>query len=229
MESFKQFLRKIIPKAKSTKPYDDRESRARFISKRFQNYLHNSVLDVGSSDNNLKNYITDEVNYVSVDITGDPTFKIDLEKEKLSKFEDNSFDTVVCTEVLEHLDNLHEVFDDLCRVSNKFVIISLPNNWLTFKFLLLKNTGSTKFYGLPLEKPLDRHKWFFNYEEALNFVKKRGEKNSFNIRFYFPVSLQHFGLQIRLFNTFFRFYYKNKFGFNNTFFSSLWVLLEKLK
>ena len=52
--------------------------------------------------------------YVSVDIVGEPNFKIDLEKERLSSFEDNSFNTVICTEVLEHLNNLHDVFDDIC-------------------------------------------------------------------------------------------------------------------
>jgi hypothetical protein len=38
-----------------------------------------------------------------------------------------------------------------------------------------------KFYGLPVEKPDDRHKWFFSTQEAKNFIKYRARKNNMEI------------------------------------------------
>jgi hypothetical protein len=193
----------------------------------FGKYLKASILDVGSSSNFLKEYISKDIEYLSVDIVGEPSFKIDLEREALSRFEDDNFTTVICCDVLEHLDNLHEVFDDICRVSNRFVIISLPNNWLHFKYRLIKNRGDSKFYGLPIEKPIDRHKWFFNYDQALNFIIKRGKINNFRYKLHIPLPLGEFGLKHQLLNLLFRIYYKNQFGLNNTIYSSVWVVLEK--
>lgn len=209
--------------------YSNRKEKAKFSSIIFKNFLKESILDVGCSKKYLKEYILPEVKYIGIDILGNPDFKINLEKDKLNIFDNNSFKTVFCSGVLEHLDNLHEVFDDICRVSKKYIIISLPNNWLNFKFRLIKGKGKTKFYGLPLEKPLDRHKWFFNYNDILNFIRKRSKRNNFRIKFYFSIMFNHFKLRNQLFNIFFKFYYKNKFGFNNTYISNVWFLLEKCK
>jgi hypothetical protein len=40
---------------------------------------------------------------------------------------------------------------------------------------------SLKFYGLPLERPNDRHKWFFSSEEAEQFIVHRASKNHMRI------------------------------------------------
>jgi len=229
MRSSKNLLKKFILTQNPPSPYHDRESRYQFVAKRLGRYLKSPILDVGSSHNYLKKYISKDIKYISVDIVGNPSFKVDLEKEGLARFEDNSFTTVICCDVLEHLDNLHEVFDEICRVSNQYVIISLPNNWLHFKYRLIKNKGESKFYGLPLEKPTDRHKWFFNYDQALNFLVLRGKENNFTYKFHIPISFIQIGLKQQFLNLFLKLYYKRQFGLNNTSYSSVWVLLEKEK
>ncbi|KKQ35204.1 MAG: Methylase involved in ubiquinone/menaquinone biosynthesis [Microgenomates group bacterium GW2011_GWA2_37_6] len=42
-------------------------------------------------------------------------------------YKSNSFDLVVCTEVLEHLENPKKAYRELIRVSNKYILISVPN------------------------------------------------------------------------------------------------------
>jgi len=42
-------------------------------------------------------------------------------------YKDNSFDLVLCTEVLEHLENPEEGLRELIRVSKKYLVISVPN------------------------------------------------------------------------------------------------------
>jgi len=41
-------------------------------------------------------------------------------------FSGGSFDLVVCTEVLEHLSRPAQALDELCRVSRRFVLLSVP-------------------------------------------------------------------------------------------------------
>ena len=42
-------------------------------------------------------------------------------------YKDNSFDLVLCTEVLEHLDEPEIALKELIRVSKKYLVISVPN------------------------------------------------------------------------------------------------------
>jgi len=224
-------LRELIKGKNSILPYTNREERYAFISKTFNKYIKNSVLDVGCSEGYLKNYLTNDIKYVGIDIAGKPDFIVDLEKDKLSMFEDKSFFLVICTEVLEHLDNIYEIFDELARVSKKYIIISLPNSWFLFKFPLIQGNSKKdfKFYGLPKEKPLDRHKWFFNYDQALEFVKYRAEKNNYLIKTTFPIPTFYNNLRTSIFDLIFRIYYRKNYGYNNLHYLYLWALLERRK
>jgi len=42
-------------------------------------------------------------------------------------YENNSFDLVLCTEVLEHLEEPEKALKELARVSKKYLVISVPN------------------------------------------------------------------------------------------------------
>lgn len=42
-------------------------------------------------------------------------------------YRDNSFDTVLCSEVLEHLEFPEKALEELVRVSSKYVVLSVPN------------------------------------------------------------------------------------------------------
>lgn len=42
-------------------------------------------------------------------------------------YKDNSFDLVLCTEVLEHLDDPSKALEELIRVSKKYLVLSVPN------------------------------------------------------------------------------------------------------
>ena len=226
-ENMKKYFSELLRKGKNTIPFENRAERSQFISKIYKHYLKFSVLDVGCSENTLKSYLPENIKYVGIDISGKPDFIVNLEEDKLKMFEDQSFYIVVCTDVLEHLDNIHEIFDDLCRVSKKYIIVSLPNNWIQFKFSLMSGMAEHKFYGLPVDSPEDRHKWVFNHDQALNFLKLRGRKNNFKIinRFSLPIISKSF--KIHIFDMFFKLYYGNRFRFNNLHYSSIWVLLKR--
>lgn len=49
-------------------------------------------------------------------------------------YKNNSFDVVICTEVLEHLTNPSEALFELKRVTRKYLLLSVPNEpWFTFQ------------------------------------------------------------------------------------------------
>lgn len=56
-------------------------------------------------------------------------------------YKDNSFDLVICTEVLEHLDEPTRALKEILRVSKKYLIISVPNEplFMLSNFLRGKN------------------------------------------------------------------------------------------
>ena len=147
---------------------DNREARSRFIAERFRPFIRGRVLDVGCDRAHLKRLV-DGLDYVGVDVGGTPDLVVNLERERLP-FPDRDFDFVLCSDVLEHLDNLHQTFGELVRVARGAIVVSLPNNHANARRPIERGRGSIGHYGLPLDAPADRHKWFFSLGEAAAFL-----------------------------------------------------------
>jgi len=208
--------------------YNNREERNKFIANKLKKYLGNSVLNVGGGgEKHLQKYLPTTTKYTEIDIDGKPDIMCNLEKDLPLKILDNAFETVIASDVLEHLENPIDVLEEMIRVSNKYIVLSLPNNWCTLKFEFLKNNGqSGKFYGFPIYKPNDRHKWFFNAIEAEMFFKEVSKKYSLEI-----VELFHIGyFHKNYFKNFSRLLVSVLFGNNvrkNLFSTAIWCVLEK--
>jgi SAM-dependent methyltransferase len=157
----------------------ERAQRSAFIARRFVSYLKGRVLDVGCDKAVLKSLVPG-IDYVGVDVGGTPDLVVNLERERLP-FPDASFDCVVCSDVLEHLDNLHAGFGELVRVARGRLIISLPNNWANARLPLARGRGKIGHYGLPPEPPKDRHKWFFSLSEAAAFVRAQPARHDVRV------------------------------------------------
>ena len=156
--------------------FHKREERAKYIFEKFQRYFGKKVLDVGCDKAVLETLLTD-IEYTGIDTSGTPDICLDLEKIDRLPFDDSSFDCVICADVLEHLDNLHLIFSELLRVTQRHLIIAWPNNWVNARVPIERGYGSFKHYGLPAEKPQDRHKWFFSLSEAKHFVQEQIRKD----------------------------------------------------
>ena len=161
---------------KGSAEYRTRSERSQWLSKRFEKYLRGSVLDVGCWNRDLEKVLPAGCDYLGIDVDGDPDQVVDLEKGELP-FPNSSMDCVVCSDVLEHLENLHRMFDELVRVARFYVILSLPNTaGAAMKYVLTVGNSVMSKYGLPTDRPKDRHRWFFNYSEAVEFVNARAYK-----------------------------------------------------
>ncbi len=203
--------------------HNDRKERASVLVKHFGQYMDEarSILDVGCSENDLKNIFGDIV--FGIDIAGKPDKYVNLEQEKLP-FPDRSFDCVICTDVLEHLSNFHEIFEELLRVSNRYVLLSLPNNLDIVTRLRFLFDRRMRFYGLPVDPPDDRHKWLFSYRQADTFIRTRAQKNNFRIVYSAP----SFPTSIFIQNPVSRFLqFIAPQQYSNLFAKAYWCLIEK--
>ena len=157
--------------------FEERRDRSAFVARRFADYLRDSVLDVGCCDAPLRSVLGAE-RYVGLDIAGTPDIVVDLDSTPSLPFGDGAFASVICIEVLEHLDNLHHVFDELVRVAARHVIVSLPNCWRDARRPIGRGKGRFAHYGLPAARPADRHKWFFGYTEARDFLIASAQRHA---------------------------------------------------
>jgi len=207
--------------------YSTRDERSEYCSKKYKKYLKGNILDVGCWEKDLKTYLPGDVIYTGIDIAGDYDIQVDLEKGKIP-FEDNKFDCVVCTDVLEHLDSLHQVFSEIIRVTNEYAIVSLPNNWVPLKKPMLAGGGTLKQYGLSSTKPIDRHKWFFNFEDAKTFFEERQGVDGYIIESC--LAYPEFSMLEK--NKIIKKVIRSLVGsrrYNNLFSSTIWVVLRKQK
>ena len=172
----------------STAPFPDavgRSAKAEQVWRRFERHLRGrAILDVGADRCHLREHLDPDASYWGIGLGGTPDQQVDLERPPLP-FDDRSFDTVVCLDVLEHLANPHDVFDELCRVSRDTVIVSLPNPWADAYRVVrqgpYRDSLAIKYYGLPPTPPGDRHKWFFSATEAHAFVVGRAALDDYEL------------------------------------------------
>jgi ubiquinone/menaquinone biosynthesis C-methylase UbiE len=98
-----------------------------------------NVLEIGKGNGFLYDYLKKAgIQVTSLDI--DPERKPDITANVLEiPLEDNSFGAVLCFQVLEHLpfEDFPKALKEMRRVSQKYVVISLPHWGWTF-YLILK-------------------------------------------------------------------------------------------
>lgn len=192
--------------------YDTREERHRFIADRFGRYLTGSVLNIGGGgEKHLRKFIEPR-EYLELDIAGTPDLRIDLDAEYPWPIADDTFDAVICTEVLEHLNEFHRAFSELMRVAKRYVLISVPNalpavyGYVTRRPVVIEDGTPpgmavgrfAKFYGLPVERPEDRHRWFFSYSEARAFFAAHAERGGCSIVEEYATGTEGFSLKGRM-------------------------------
>ncbi len=108
--------------------------------------------------------------------------KIDLKKK---------FDVVLCSEVLEHVNNPEKVINNLIKHSSKKILISVPNDKLTDflkKLLIRLRLFDLFFKGLPREtNEWHLHNFTFNSLKELLKDKVEAIKITRSPWFFFPL------------------------------------------
>jgi len=84
-------------------------------------------------------------------------------------FKNNSFDIVLCTEVIEHVENQVKAFDEMFRVLKKggYLVLTTPNKLFKPLFDFLSLTKIRAYQG--------NEKWFYSNEIRRIFRKKKAD------------------------------------------------------
>ena len=208
--------------------FQSRSDRYAFVARVYREILRGRVLDVGCDQGQLKGMLDADVEYVGTDLGGKADYQIDLEKVDRLPFGTASFDCVVCNDVLEHLDPLHHVFEELLRVSSRYLIIALPNCWRTVRSRLPRGHGTPQHYGLPLTPPADRHKWFFNVEDIVNFMKGNERRLLYTVKEFRCSEKPHTGAR-KLLRLARRLRHPDQMRYLNRYGHRVWSVLEKTR
>ncbi|HEX67439.1 MAG TPA: class I SAM-dependent methyltransferase [bacterium] len=138
------------------------------------------ILDVGCRGGKLGKLLLNSLFYCGVDLF--PPATVIANVERGLPFKSCSFDCVVALDVLEHTDDIYRAFEELVRVSRKFIVITLPNCYefrLRWRFLIGRRLSGK--YGLPPDRPLDRHRWLISLKDAYDFVHFQANKLGLDI------------------------------------------------
>jgi len=92
------------------------------------------ILDVGCGGGELLKILSEKTGADCYGVEPFPMYEFIFDNSKILKakaedlpFTSNSFDLVICVDVLEHVDNIEKALSELIRVSRKFIYIRYPN------------------------------------------------------------------------------------------------------
>jgi hypothetical protein len=135
-----------------------------------------TVLDVGCRDGALRNYLPPSVRYTGCDLVPGP--HVDYVGDIQTMRIDEQFDCVFALDVLEHVDDLHGLFDRLVQLSRRLLVVSLPNCYdikCRINFAIRGRLGGK--YAFPAAPTLDRHRWIMSYDEIRLFYVTQASRH----------------------------------------------------
>jgi hypothetical protein len=211
--------------------YNNREDRNRFCAQEIKKMGYKKILNIGSGGKrDLKKNLNQSFNVCDIDVIGDCDLQINLDRIDRLPFEDNSFDLCLALDILEHLENFHKINSELFRVSKSSVLISLPNSAAEIFHNVLQNHPQkkpdlnrgtfSKFYGLPLRTPNDRHRWWFYFQDIIRFYFFFAQSHKCELEFWTVKN----GMKKRLIGMFLGRHILNTF-----FIPTVWIKLTKIK
>ena len=223
----KRLLRTVNP------VYDSRNQRNVFASNLIKSELvlpnGGSILNIGGGGKRhlAQNIDSPMYNVFEVDISGDNDLKFNLDCGSRLPLLDDTFDLCCAFDVLEHLEDFHACFDDLCRISSDKILVSLPIASFEFfwdmvaslKIKTLKDsTYLSKFYSLRESPTQDRHRWWLTLDDILRFCQSRENKYELSFNFALPQLSRRKHLLSKLFGP-----YRTR----NLLYPWIWILINK--
>lgn len=139
-----------------------------------------SVLDAGCRDAALADRIPKEISYTGADLF--PGERIKYVGDIALMEIDESFTLVVAADILEHLEKPSTIFDKLAKLTDRYMIVSLPNCYdlkSILKFAGRQQLGGK--YAFSVDEPVDRHRWLMNFNEISRFYEMKAAQHNMKL------------------------------------------------
>lgn len=144
-----------------------------------------SVLDAGCRDAALAERIPKSISYSGADLFPGDCVKYvgDIALIEIKE----RFTLVVAADILEHLEKPSTIFDKLAALTERYMIVSLPNCYdlkSILKFAGKQHLGGK--YAFSVNEPLDRHRWLMNFNEINRFYETKAEQHDMKLEIVAP-------------------------------------------
>lgn len=156
-------------------------NRVEFVTKKLGKLNQDVILDLGCRDMILKKFLEGNFEYIGLDYNE--------KKENISNIVNHNLeqglpknlkkaDITIALDVLEHIENIHKVYKELFEISNKMVVVALPNMaYYKFRINFMITGILSGKYIFSEEKVLDRHRWIPNYKTIKKFIEFNTPEN----------------------------------------------------
>ena len=136
-----------------------------------------TLLDVGCRDCIFQRYLDDQWSYSGLDLFQNEQGAVNFVQsvEEGIPVEDRAFTGVVALDVVEHVDKISQVMDELWRVTDKKLVVALPN--MAFAIyraqFLFSGVMGDKYRILPYGQDSgDRHRWLTTAKESIRYMQE---------------------------------------------------------
>jgi hypothetical protein len=93
-----------------------------------------------------------------------------------------TFSCVMALDIVEHVDDPYSLMDKLVSLTDKYLIVSLPNIYdIQHKYNFVMKSTLGRKYHFGVENKLDRHRWVMSYDEIHQFYKAFAKKYSLSL------------------------------------------------
>jgi len=128
----------------------------------------------------LKKYLKGKFKYIGIDYQTNMSESKDFINWNLENGipKISNIDVITAIDVLEHLENIHDIFSSLFLLSKKKIIIALPNmGYYKFRINFFFTGCLSGKYRFSDKKIFDRHRWIPNFQSINYFVKSNTPEN----------------------------------------------------
>ena len=158
------------------KPLD----RNQFVARKLGKLNNQIILDIGCRDQIFKKSLLGNFKYIGIDYDQENKNAefINHNLEQGLPKQIGKIDIINAMDVLEHVENIHDIFNECFKKSEQKIAIALPNMaYYKFRLTFLFSGEISGKYIFHSKKIVDRHRWFTTYYNNINFVKANTPKN----------------------------------------------------
>lgn len=145
------------------------------------------IVDIGARDCGLKSLVLENFEYLSIDLFQNADNTIDIVGDAFLldyNFINSKSDIIVGLDVLEHIDDIHEILNKLLCLNVETYFFCLPStsHWLyRMKYLLNGRPPGGKYNIYSTASVKDRHRWLTPYCESLKMMKSFSELYNYSL------------------------------------------------